>query len=1010
MNEPIRLLTIDDEESIRRSIRAFFEDEGYEVSEAGEGAFGLDLFCEIKPNVVLVDLRMPGMTGLELIAHLHREAPETPVVVLSGTGVLNDAVEAIRSGAWDYVQKPIADMHALEHVIDAVLERARLREENNRYRLNLEKEVAQRTRELTAINERLRAVTEAAKSIATCTGLQETAHLLLKEFSRQLSAYGGSIYLAEENQLVLQDTLDPGHAPTFNAMPLNPNSSTGKALAQRAPLLIKDISTDKTIAPSGWSGYKNRSFVVFPLTDHVGDPLGCISLHDKQSPPFTEQDREIGSLLASYGGEALKTAQAVDALRQSEKRYRDLVENLDEAIWSVDTTGRILFINTASEKMAGYKPEEVTGRFFFDFFLEPELSRIKTNFLRVLAGESFVEEYSIRKRNGEQSWIHISSRPIYKGDQIVGVQGICTDVSSRKQAEEQSQKRACELSLLNSLARHLGENLSIESALDTALKHLDQAFEPDICMIFLCEGNNFILQKQFSRTGAVVDSSKASSKSKCLCTLALNEGKTVFSPDIHHDPRGIGEECIASDFHALAASPLRNGNETIGVISVASLKERDFEEQTPFLEAIANEMSSGLRNAILYEKAQDYARELQIRLEELQSKEKEKVELTRQLQWVQKMEAIGTLAGGIAHDFNNILAPIIAYTELSLMYINPESEIRKYLEGILSASSRAKDLVQQILSFSRKTEQERKPTRLVPLVKETMKFLRSSLPSTIDIRLNLKTEADTILADPTEIHQVLMNLCTNAYHAMMEKGGLLEISLDQRNMDQEALAGTAGLLPGPYVILTVRDTGHGIDHTHINRIFDPYFTTKEIGRGTGLGLSVVHGIVSACGGEIGVESKVGEGTLFTIYLPFIEKPSPSPRAFEKKNLPGGNERLLLVDDDSWVAEVCRAMLERLGYRVTVRTDSEKAREDFCADPGSFDLMISDMTMPRLTGADLTKAVMKIRSDLPVILCTGFSELIDEAKSRELGVRALIMKPVQLDNLAHTVRKVLDGEV
>lgn len=1011
MNNPLRLLTIDDEEPVRRALRAFFEDLGFEVSEASDGKVGLEIFQQVKPDIVLVDLRMPGMTGPEVIEILAKESPETPLIVLSGTGMLGDAVDVIRTGAWDYVSKPITDMAALEHVVESVLERARLRIENRRYREHLEEEVLWRTQELNDLNNRLKAVTDSTRSIAGSADLQEAACLLLRELSCKLSAQGGSIYIVEDDRLILKDALDPGHAPETMAMPLNENSLIGKALIEKTPLYREDIAADKKIHPSGWQGYRDGSCVVFPLIDNEGLPLGSISLHNKKDPPFTDQDREIGSILASYGSEALRAARAADALRESEQRYRELVENLAEVIWSVDTAGRILYINSAIQEMMDYKPAEVMGHLFPEFFPETEQASVQANFIKILSGESLIEDYPMVSKNGRPLWIRISARPIYHGAEVAGVQGVITDISAHKQTEEQAKKHSCELAMLNSLARTIGSDLSRQSVVDQALEHVDRAFHPDLSVIFLREGDDLILLKQFSKTGVIIPAGDVEHHmGECLCGMALGNGETICSYDIHSDPRCVRKECKLAGINSCMTTPLRSGNEIIGVLGIASVTKTNLIEQAPFLEAMANEISSGLRNAILYEKAHDYGRELQQRLIEIEIKDKEKEELTKQLQQVQKMEAIGTLAGGIAHDFNNILAPIIAYAELSLMYTKQDSEIRKYLQGILSAGSRARDLVQQILSFSRKTEQERKPTRLSPLIKETMKFLRSSLPSTINVRLDIKSDTDNVLADPTEVHQVLVNLCTNAYHAMMEKGGCLDVSLNLENLSKAIAAEIPGLSAGKYAVLQVKDTGHGIDAAILDRIFDPYFTTKEIGRGTGLGLSVVHGIVTACGGAIRVESKKDVGTTFTVYWPYIEKEAASNKQSELSPLPRGNEKILLVDDDAWVAEVCRTMLERLGYHVTLKTDSEAALEEFRAKPYDYNLVISDMTMPRLTGADLAKSFLEIRPEFPFILCTGFSELIDEEKSRSLGIKALIMKPIELSVLAETVRAVLDGKI
>ncbi len=1009
MNEPTRLLTIDDEEPIRRALRAFFEDMGFVVSEAPDGASGLSGFRENKPDIVLVDLKMPGISGLEVIAALTAEAPETPVIVLSGTGILDDAVEAIRAGAWDYVTKPIADMATLHHVVTATLERAHLRTEIRLYREHLEEEVALRTRELNGLNSRLKAVTEATRSIARSSGLKEVTHLLLKEFACKLSAEGGSLYLVEANHLVLKEVLDPGHAAETIALPLSPHTLIGRAITEKIPLYRENLAQDQTLMPSGWKGYQDGSCLVFPLIDNEGSPLGCLSLHNKRPPPFTGQDREIGTLLASYGCEALRASRTADALRESEQRYRDLIENLTDIVWSADRDGTLLFINAAVERLVGYTPEEVVGSNFTRFFPETEHPRLLANYGRVLSGETAREEYELFSKSGLHQWIRTATHPVIRQGRVVGAQGIITDISARKTAELQNAKRTEELALLNSLARSIGTDLSRQSVADRALEHIDQAFRPDVSVIFLREGNDLTLLKQFSQTGVAIDEGETCHQlGECLCGLALADGETVFSPDIHADPRCIRSECKKAGINSYMATPLRSGKEIMGILGIASLKPKSLAEQAPFLEAMANEISGGLRNAILYERAQNYARELQQRLREIEIKEREKEDLSLQLRQVQKMEAIGTLAGGIAHDFNNILAPIIAYTELSLMYIKPESEIRKYLEGILAAGSRAKDLVQQILSFSRKTEQERKPTHLSPLIKETMKFLRSSLPSTIDLRLDVKTESDTVLADPTEVHQVLMNLCTNAYHAMMDKGGTLEVILRLESLSREEAKEIPGLEAGEYVVLRVKDTGHGIDTAVLERIFDPYFTTKEVGRGTGLGLSVVHGIVTASGGAVRVQSIKNAGTTFAVYWPLIEKQAAAASQREASLLPKGSERILLVDDDVWVAEVCRSMLERLGYRITLKTDSEAAMEEFRANSHTYHLVISDMTMPHLTGADLAKAFLAIRSELPFILCTGFSELIDEAKAREIGIRALIMKPIEFSVLAETVRAVLDG--
>jgi PAS domain S-box-containing protein len=382
-------------------------------------------------------------------------------------------------------------------------------------------------------------------------------------------------------------------------------------------------------------------------------------------------------------------------------------------------------------------------------------------------------------------------------------------------------------------------------------------------------------------------------------------------------------------------------------------------------------------------------------------------ELETQLHQAQKMEAIGTLAGGIAHDFNNILAAIMGYAEMALYDVTEGTQGRRNLEQVLKAGYRGKDLVKQIITFSRRSEQERRPMRVSPIAKETLKLLRASLPTTIEIRQNIKAQSGMVLADPTHIHQVLMNLCSNAAYAMREKGGVLEIRLSDVDVSSDGAASHLELDPGPYVKLTVSDTGHGMDRATIERIFDPFFTTKKPGEGTGMGLAVVHGIVKSCGGAIVVDSDPGKGTAFEVFFPRIEGDSLT-EADLVAPMATGNERILFVDDEEDLVDMAQQMLERLGYSVVATTSSLEALEVFKAQPDHFALVITDQTMPHMTGADLAKELMRIRPDIPIILCTGFSEVISAEEAKTLGIREFVMKPFATREIAEIARHVLDG--
>jgi PAS domain S-box-containing protein len=382
--------------------------------------------------------------------------------------------------------------------------------------------------------------------------------------------------------------------------------------------------------------------------------------------------------------------------------------------------------------------------------------------------------------------------------------------------------------------------------------------------------------------------------------------------------------------------------------------------------------------------------------------------LERKLVQSQKMEAIGTLAGGIAHDFNNILSAILGYAELALYEIPDGNRGRDDIQEVVKAANRARDLVRQILTFSRKAEPEFQSIDITPMVKEVLKFLRASLPSTIEIRPDIHTQSAYVLCNPTQIQQVLMNLCTNAAHAMQESGGILAVSLEDFELEPEASQRHPDLRPGRYARLTVKDDGPGIDPSHLNRIFDPYFTTKEKGEGTGLGLSVVHGIAKTLKGAIEVNSRPGDGAEFHVYFPQVVE-TGEIRVDPPAKPPTGSERILVVDDEDTLANLGRMMLERLGYAVTVSNSSLEALENFRSQPDSFDLVISDKTMPHLTGLELAEEIKKIRPRIPVIVCTGYSSEAEVNKAGELGIAHLLIKPLTMDDLAHAVRVVLDNQ-
>ncbi len=651
MNEgvpPVKILVIDDESAIRQSFTYYLEDMEFLVQTAENGRIGLELIEKDLPDLVLSDLRMPEMDGFEVLKHCKKIAPDMPVIVISGANRIDEAVAALRLGAWDYLIKPLKDLTILGHAVEKALERARLLHENKAHQEHLEVLVQERTNDLES---------------------------------------------------------------------------------------------------------------------------------------------------------------AFEELKKSERKYRALFKKTNDAIFiAKKDTGQFIDANKSALILTGHTLIELKQKTIRD----------------VLHAEGY----------------------------------------------EQFQK--------------------------------------------------------------IVISNKA-----------VEMGQVSYArPD---------------------------GTKRIGIVSLVPMNEDS-------IIVIARDITRS-------------------------------VEIEDQLRQAQKMEAIGTLAGGIAHDFNNILTAIMGYSELCLLEAGEEDPIRHKVEAIYRSGERAKELVFQILSFSRSDEQITVPVRMDLILKETLKLLRPAIPSSIDIELRIDTKS-SVMGEPTRLHQIVMNLCTNAYQAMSGTDGTLNISLDILEMTEET-ALLHDLSPGPYVALTVSDNGSGMSPETTSRIFDPYFTTKDKGKGTGMGLAVVHGIINNHGGAITVKSEIGNGAEFKVYLPATKDAGDDIKEV-KSNLPSGDESILLVDDEIDIVKIEEEILESLGYDVVSTIDAEKALSFFLTDPERFDLVISDMTMPKLNGIKLAEKIKEINPKIKFIICSGYSEHLTEQNCHDKGVEGYITKPITMHKLVETVRNVLDS--
>ncbi len=398
-------------------------------------------------------------------------------------------------------------------------------------------------------------------------------------------------------------------------------------------------------------------------------------------------------------------------------------------------------------------------------------------------------------------------------------------------------------------------------------------------------------------------------------------------------------------------------------------------------------------------------RMLETKIDALHNSESDKRELEVKLRQSYKMEAIGTLAGGIAHDFNNILYPIIGFAEMSLNDLSDDHPVKENIEDILQGAKRAQNLVKQILSFSSQRESNQRPLTLQPVIEEVLKLLRSAIPSNITIVRDLSDDIGHVFANPVDVHKIVMNICTNAYHAMENTGGTLKISL--RKIEPDSILNPP---EKAYCCLSISDTGVGIPSENIHYIFDPYFTTKEQGKGSGLGLSVIHGIVKSYEGKIKVESRPGKGSVFRVYLPTIKKAALTNTEQKTEKLPTGNERILLVDDEKKIVKMGTRLLEGLGYKVIGKLSSLEALTLFESDPDKFDLVITDLAMPGMAGTEFAQNLINIRPDIPIIICTGFIEKIHENQTKALGIEEFINKPISSIVLSKTVRNVLDNSI
>lgn len=661
-------------------------------------------------------------------------------------------------------------------------------------------------------------------------------------------------------------------------------------------------------------------------------------------PTYEELEQRIKELKK----EAAERKKFEQALKESEKRYRSLVENIDFGVTMIDSDHNIVMTNVSQARMFNKSVHEFIGKKCFREYERRENVCPHCPGVQAMStGHTAHTETEGIRDDGSRFSVSINAFPILNEEgHPTGFIEVVEDITERKKAEKalwESEER------YRLLVQHAPAGI----------------YEFDMDTMKFISVNKVMCEY----TGYTRDE-----------FLALDPWELIADESKKTRDRLLEEVFSGNPNPAPVEYKIRGKNNREFWVLVNS--SFSFENSIPKRATAVVHDLTAIRQA-----------------------QEEKKQLEAQLHQAHKMEAIGTLAGGIAHDFNNILGIILGNTELAIDDIPTWNPARMNLEEINTASLRAKDVVRQLLSFARKTKLEKKPINIIPIVKESFKLLRSSIPTSIEIRQNIPKNIDTILAHPTQINQIIINLCTNADHAMPD-GGIIAITLKNVELDKDATVQHPELQPRRYVNLTVSDTGHGISQEEIDQIFDPYYTTKEIGQGTGMGLAVVHGVVKEHNGLIAVESELGKGTTFSIFFPVVAKDAVVETETDEK-LPTGNERILFIDDEEAIVRLGRQRLERLGYKVEATISPFEALTLFRSKPDQYNLVITDLTMPKMAGDRLVKEFLNIRPDIPIILCTGFSEKIDEYKAKEIGAADYIEKPLDKRDFAFKVRKVLD---
>ncbi len=985
------ILVVDDTPGNLELLTNILASHGYRIRSASSGRLALRSVAVKAPDLILLDVRMPEMDGYEVCRYLKDDERyrDIPVIFISALDELSGKVRGFETGGVDYITKPFASAEVLARVKTHL----RLRH----LQVNMEALVKQRTEELSRANveltaeiaERFRAEDDLRrtnrlfKMLSECN--QTLVHAkdestLFHDVCRNIVEIGGYAmacigFAGQGEGKLIHIAASAGCAET--CLTEGMKLSWGDTAAGRNPLGMA-IRTGESVVREGlrndsgfgaWCPDAARrdclSVFAIPLFTAGCCVPGALSVQmcvpGECSPEETKLLAELAGDLA-YGVNALRVhderRKTAEELSRKEARLQSIVRSSPTGIAII--SDRIFRdVNERFCEMLGYEKEELIGNSIRQIYESEEdfnQAGMKAYAELAMRGTANIET-RFRRKDGGVIDVLLSSAVITSSGDYPEISLAVSESSRRKEMEEEFNFTVLDITERKRMEQEL---------LDSAVRYRTIFENTGTAMVIIEEDT--VISLANAEFAEVVGYARDEIEGKMKWTVFVPQQEFLDPMKKYHQARRVDPSGAPKTYESRMQA--KSGHIAEVVITVV--------------------MMPGTTKSV--------ASIIDIT---------EQKKLEARIRQAQKMEAIGTLAGGIAHDFNNILSAIIGYTNLALIKSTMDSNLRHYIEQIYQAGERAKDLVNQILTFSRQTEQELKPVPVALIAKEVLKLLRSTLPTTIEICQDISTsfQRDIVLADPTQIHQVLMNLCTNAAQAMSARGGVLSVKVSKIEADAALIHGIPDLQPGHYVVLTVRDTGQGMDATIVERIFDPYFTTKPPGEGTGLGLAVVIGIVKKLRGAITVSSEPDKGSVFRVYLPGLQEQA-SEQSDTREDLSTGSERILLVDDETVLVELLREMLESLGYHVITSTASLDALKTFRSIPDKFDLIFTDMTMPKMTGIELARQCREIRPDVPIILSSGYSELINDKTVKEAGICEFVTKPYDISQIAKILRRAL----